>query len=366
MVLAQRFGGVAKRDGSGIKLRDVAKAAGVSQGTASNVFSKPELVREEVREHVKAVAKELGYAGPSITGRLLRQGKVNAVGVAAIEPLSYFFEDPWARQLMTEISDICDARGAGVALVSARSDERLDWNIQSALVDGFILLCVEGGERLVEITRQRQLPFVALAIGAAGDQEIPAIGVDNVTGARLAAEHIIGLGHRKLAILSAMLSDGNAGRVNEEYVQSATYSTSRDRARGYWQAMDAAGIERAGVPIFETREDEASTHAVMADMFAGKDQPTAILAMSDKIAMYGIDWLFRNGRTVPGDVSVIGFDGVPESAVSTPKLTTMEQPMRDIARRAVEATLGGKQVEGKQVLQARLVVRETTAPPRAK
>ena len=134
-----------------IKLKDVAKAAGVSQGTASNVFSKPELVREEVREHVLAVARGLGYAGPSVTGRLLRQGKVNAVGVAAIEPLSYFFEDLWARQLMSEISEICDARGAGVALVSARNDERLAWNIQSALVDGFILLCVEGGERLVDL-----------------------------------------------------------------------------------------------------------------------------------------------------------------------------------------------------------------------
>ena len=348
-----------------IRLKDVAKAAGVSQGTASNVFNKPDVVREEVREHVLAVARTLGYAGPSVTGRLLRQGRVNAVGVAAIEPLSYFFEDLWARQLMAEISEICDARGAGVALVSARSDERLDWNVQSALVDGFILLCVEGGERLVEITRQRQLPFVALAIGAAGNQDIPAIGVDNVTGARVAAEHVIGLGHRRLAILSAMLSDGHAGRVSEDYVHSATYSTSRDRARGYWQAMDAAGIDRADVPVFETREDEASTHEVMAEMFAGPEAPTAILAMSDKIAMYAVDWLFRSGRTVPDDVSVIGFDGVPESAVATPKLTTMEQPMKEIARRAVEATLGGVQVAGKQVLQARLVARETTSPPKA-
>jgi lambda repressor-like predicted transcriptional regulator len=84
-----------------VKLRDVAKAAGVSQGTASNAFSRPEIVREEVREHVLKVAKDLGYSGPSVTGRLLRGGKVNAVGVAAIEPLSYFFEDLWARQLMS-------------------------------------------------------------------------------------------------------------------------------------------------------------------------------------------------------------------------------------------------------------------------
>jgi DNA-binding LacI/PurR family transcriptional regulator len=353
---------VRQGDGS-VKLKDVAKAAGVSQGTASNVFSKPELVREEVRDHVKAVAKALGYSGPSVTGRLLRQGKVNAVGVAAIEPISYFFEDLWARQLMSEISNICDARGAGVALVSALNDERLAWNIQSALVDGFILLCVEGGEKLVEITRQRQLPYVALAIGAA-DSTIPAIGVDNVGGARMAAEHLIGLGHRKFAILSTMIGEkGEPGQRSEKEVLATIYSTSRDRAVGYWQALEAAGIGRA--PVYDTRETEAGTHAAMAEIFAGAEPPTAILAMSDKVAMYAVDWLFRNGRTVPGDVSVMGFDGVPEAAVATPKLTTMEQPMEEIARRAVDAALGGAQVEGRQVLQTRLVVRESTAPPKA-
>ncbi|WP_244445765.1 LacI family DNA-binding transcriptional regulator [Devosia sp. LC5] len=343
----------------------MAKAAGVSQGTASNVFSRPEIVREEVRERVHAVAKELGYGGPSITGRLLRAGKVNAVGVAAIEPLSYFFEDLWARQLMAEISDICDGRGAGVALISARSDERLDWNVQSALVDGFILLCVEGGERLVDITRQRQLPYVALAIGAE-DQSVPAIGVDNFNGARLAAEHMLGLGHRRFAILSTMLSDGHFGKADEALVRQAWYSTSRDRALGYWQALQEAGMDPQSVPIYGTLEDETSTHAAMAQIFAAPEPPTAILAMSDKIAMYAVDWLFRSGRDVPGDVSVIGFDGVPEAAVATPKLTTMAQPMHEIARLAVDAALGETQVEGRRVLSTELVVRESTAPPPAK
>src|SRR6476620_4860800 len=136
-----------------VKLSDVAKAAGVSQGTASNAFSRPQLVREEVRERVRAAARDLGYAGPDPKGRLLRAGKVNAVGVATAEPLSYFFEDPFARELMQGMSEACDSAGAGLALVSAKNDERLAWNIQSALVDGFVLLCIEGGERLVELTR---------------------------------------------------------------------------------------------------------------------------------------------------------------------------------------------------------------------
>ncbi|MDQ0456705.1 DNA-binding LacI/PurR family transcriptional regulator [Rhizobium paknamense] len=334
----------------------------MSQGTASNVFNRPEVVRDEVKDRVLKVAEKLGYAGPSITGRLLRAGKVNAVGVAAIKPLSYFFDDLWARHLLSEISKICDAQGAGVALVSAISDERIDWNIKSAVVDGFILLCVEGGERLVEITRARKLPYAALAIGAA-DANIPAIGVDNVHGARLAAEHLLSLGHRRFCILSTPINNSHVGYVTVAGMRAAEYSTSRDRAIGYWQAFEAAGLSIADMPIIVTQEDEQSTHANMGKLFAGRDRPTAILAMSDKIAMWAVDWLLRNGFTVPTDVSIVGFDGVPESAVAAPKLTTIEQPMGEIARLAVEAVLGGRQIEGRHVLRATLILRETTAPP---
>ena len=89
-----------------IKLKDVAEAAGVSQGTASNVWNKPELVRAELRERVLEAARVLGYAGPSPTGRLLRAGKANAIGIAAAEPLDYFFADPWARRLLTEVAEV--------------------------------------------------------------------------------------------------------------------------------------------------------------------------------------------------------------------------------------------------------------------
>ena len=183
-----------------IRLTDVAKAAGVSHGTASNVFSRPEIVREEVRERVMAAAHRLGYGGPDPKGRLLRAGKVNAIGVATAEPLSYFFDDPFARVVMSGISQACDATGAGISLVSAVNKEQLAWNIQSALVDGFVVFCIEGGSRLVELTRERRLPFVALDFGF-DDETIAAIGVDDVAGARMAARHLAGLGHRRFAVL---------------------------------------------------------------------------------------------------------------------------------------------------------------------
>ena len=201
-----------------IKLSDVAKAAGVSQGTASNVFNRPDIVRVEVRERVEAAARALGYAGPDPKGRLLRAGKVNAIGVVTAVPLAFFFQDPFARVLMTGISEEIDVHGAGISLVSAANDEKLAWNIQSAIVDGFILLCIEGGTRLVDLTRERKLPFVALELNTL-DDTISQIGIDDFEGARVAARHLASLGHRDFAILSLELVDDRVGRVTMEEVE---------------------------------------------------------------------------------------------------------------------------------------------------
>lgn len=343
-----------------VRLADVARAAGVSQGTASNVFSRPEVVREELRERVLAVARELGYKGPDVKGRLLRAGRVNAIGVATIEPLPYFFDDPWARSMMTAIAQVCDVSGTGIALVSAHNPERLAWNINSALVDGFILLCVEGGGRLVDLTRKRGLPFIALALGD-GDGSIPAIGIDNVGGAAAAAAHLAGLGHRRFGILALAHAEDQSGPVTPEQIVRSPKSTVRDRTIGYWRALADHGIGREQVPIRVTWDDAPSVDAAIAALFAAPEPPTAILAMSDLVALRAVHWLGVHGYAVPGDVSVIGFDGVPEAAVAG--LTTMVQPLDAIARAAMHAILEHDPPAGEQGFEATLAVRETTAPP---
>ena len=343
------------------RLADVAKAAGVSQGTVSNVFNRPELVREEVREHVRAVATTIGYRGPDPKGRLLRAGKVNAIGVATAEPLRYFFEDPFARVLMEGMSEACDAAGAGLSLVSAMNDEKLAWNIESALVDGFVLLCVEGGERLVELTRQRHLPFVALALGKP-DPTISAVGSDDYLGARLAAEHLVGLGHRSFAVLSLELTDGHVGFVSEAETERAIYSTSRDRIRGTFDVLRGHGIEVSRIPIWETENDPQTVIPGLEAIFARPHRPTALVCMSDRVAMIALDWLRSRGIAVPGEVSVVGYDGVPEAAAAVPPLTTVAQPIKEIGRRAVEIILGGSGEIQRETLPLELTVRRSTGP----
>lgn len=345
------------------RLSDVAQAAGVSKATASNVFNRPEVVREDVRQRVLDAATALGFRGPDPKGRLLSAGRVNAIGVATVEPLSYFFEDPFARVLMTGITEACDASGTGISLVSAASEEDLAWNIRNALVDGFILFCLEGAEKLIALTRERQLPFVALAFGR-DDENISVVGIDDVAGARLAGQHLAGLGHRRFAILAMEFATYGAGRATMDRVNAAVYSTSADRVRGYFAALESFGIDSAIVPIFETQSDVPTVHAALEEIFAAPSPPTAILAQSDRIALIALDWLRAHGIAVPGDVSVIGFDGVPESATSTPPLTTVQQPIAELGRRAVSAILDHPGEVWRQQIEVQLVIRSSTAPPR--
>jgi len=345
-----------------IKLSDVAKAAGVSQGTASNAFNRPEIVRAEVREKVEAAARELGYAGPDPKGRLLRAGKVNAIGVATAEPLSYFFDDPFARVMMASISQACDATGAGISLVSAANNEQLAWNIQSALVDGFIVFCIEGGSRAVELARERKLPFVALDLDSE-DETVAAIGIDNIAGASLAARHLAELGHRRFAVLALESADAGFGPVTPEQVEtSALYSGTRDRLRGYFAELSRFGIDVSQVPIYETLNDEETVRAGLEHIFALPEKPTAILAMSDRMALHALDWLRQHDIAVPGDVSVVGFDGVPEGAVSKPPLTTVAQPIAEMGRLAVKAILENDGSLSRQLLPVDLVIRASSGP----
>jgi DNA-binding LacI/PurR family transcriptional regulator len=311
---------------------------------------------------VLEAARSIGYRGPDPRGRMLSAGKVNAIGVATVEPLSYFFTDPFARVLMAAITEECDASGVGVSLVSAASQEELAWNMGSALVDGFILFCLEGADRLIELSKERQLPFVALAFGHR-DATISVVGIDNVGGAAAAARHLAELGHRRFAILAMEFHPGGSGKATMQRVEGAMFRDSSDRVQGYLEALAGFGVDTGSVPIYETLSDRETVAAALEEVFAAPAPPTALLAESDRIAFHAIDWLKARGLSVPGDVSVVGFDGVPESATSNPPLTTVQQPIAEIGRRAVRVILDHSGEVWREKLAVELVVRDSTAPP---
>lgn len=146
--------------------------------------------------------------------------------------------------------------------------------------------------------------------------------------------------------------------------QASPHSTSRDRVRGYFDVLRRHGVDTAAVPIWETRNSEAATIAGLEAIFSRGRKPTALLCMSDWMALVALEWLALRGLSVPDDISVVGYDGVPEAATSSPPLTTVTQPIVEIGRRAVEIILSGAVGVQREVLDVALVVRASTARPK--
>ena len=341
-------------------LADVGKVAGVSRGTVSNVFNHPELVRSDVRERVEAAARQLGYDGPDPRGRVLRDGKFNAIGL--MPPGAYAIADmmrsPYLRELVLGVSLACDKAGVTLSLVNGMDESRTS-TIREALVDGFIL-GHSADIDLVGSARRRRLPFVILE--SAG-QDINSIRIDGRSGALMAVRHLTDLGHRRFAILSVRRTAGPPivhmpGR--RKHAITAGFALDYERLEGFANGLAEAQLSIDDVPIIETTPGDPIAGAVVFDR---APDATAILTMSDWQAISVLDEAVRRGISVPEHVSVVGFDGTAASARTTPPLTTVAHDIVGKGRLAAEMVLANtspKQV----VMPVELVVRNSTAQPR--
>lgn len=355
------------------RLVDVAKAAGVSRGTASNVFNNPRLVRPEVRERVEAVARELGYGGPDPKARLLRAGKANAIGVVmpGAFGITIAFRHPYMRDFLAGVTDVCEEHGAGLSLVSGIDDQR-GWGIRNALVDGFILGRIEEVE-LIEAAIRRRLPFVVMDTD--GGPDISSVRIDDRGAARLAAQHLVDLGHRRFAILSVLRQSGRApifhGPAETHHELVAGYPNDRERLSGIADVLAGVGISIDAVPIVEVFGGAAEGAsfggaAVGASMLLDNaPEATAVLAMGDTQELAVLDEARRRNIAVPRDLSVVGFDDPPQLALADPPLTTIVQPTVEKGRVAARILFEGGPPRH-VVLPVHLVIRSSTAPPRSR
>ena len=350
-----------------VTLLDVAKAANVSKTTVSNVFSWPERVRPELRDRVEAAARDLGYAGPDPKGRLLSTGKVNAIGVVPIGAfgISLFLKNTYQRNFLAGVADVCETRGVGLSLVSARSDQEA-WGIRNAIVDGFIFNSLEQ-VNLIEAAKHRRLPVVVMDID--GGPEISSVRVDDRDGMAQATRHLLGLGHRRF-VIGSVLWEFRApvfhppARGRRQLV--AAGPPILERIAGIADALSEAGISLDDVPIVEacgTPEEEEAFGNGAAMLVERAPEATAVIAVTDQLALSVLDQAKKRGISVPRDLSIVGFDDTPDAALADPPLTTVVQSAFEKGRTAAEILLEGgppRQV----VLPVKLVVRGSTAPPR--
>ena len=351
-----------------VTLLDVAKATRVSKTTAANAFNNPERVRAELRARVEAAARELHYAGPDPKGRMLSSGKVNAVGVVSFGEfgISLFFTHAYPRDFLAGVAKVCEVRGVGVSLVSSRADQR-EWGIQNALVDGFILGGVEQIEWLAQ-AKQRRLPFVVVDFD--GTPDIASLTVDNRGGMRQATRHLIALGHRRFAITRVLRSlrppiFHPPSKTPRKMV--AGFTAHDARIVGIADALAEVGLSINDMPIVETcgTPEEERAFGSGAGMLLDKvPEATAIIALSDGLALSIMEQAKKRGINIPRDLSIVGFDDIADAALSDPPLTTVHQSAFENGQMAATLLLDGGPPR-QLVLPVKLVVRGSTAPPRS-
>lgn len=342
-----------------VTLVDVARAAGVSHATVSNVFNRPDAVSFETRQRVERCARQLGYPGPDPRGRLLRSGRVNSIGVVTPYSNAYFFDDPYTRELMRGIASVCDERGAGLTLVPSADDTTALWTIGSAIVDGLVVHCLQDGNRLVGLARRRRLPFVAIDLDPG--EGFSSVMVEDRRGAYLAARHLLDLGHRDIGLIFPA-ADVKTGY---RWIDSATphptvFKVDRERVLGYAEAFAESGIDFDRLPMIETLNTRKAAAIGTMAFLARHPKTTAMLAMSDIAALGAVDGARSAQRSVPGDFAVVGFDDVPEAAANDPALTTIRQPIALKGEMGARLLLDGGEPRN-EILPVELVVRATTA-----
>ncbi len=342
-------------------LDTVAEAAGVSRMTVSNAYNRPDQLSAATRERVLVVAAELGYPGPDPAGRSLRRRRVGTVGVLLTERLPAAFTDPGLVSFMRGLATELGAAGQAALLVPAEAD--LDGSlVRNALVDAFVVCSMGAADPAVTAVTARRLPVVTA--GSPRIPGVPFVGIDNRKAGALAADHLLQLGHARFGVIALPGRDPSAPIDSAVPVRLG----SKERVEGFTRALAAAGVPAGSVLVAgaDANTVEAGVRAAhgLLDRPASS-RPTAVFAVTDVLALGALGAAADLGRRVPRDVSVVGFDDIPEAARSEPGLTTVSQSLYDQGQAAARLALelvAGHEVRSPRI-RAELVVRQSTAPP---
>ena len=348
-------------------LDTIANLVGVSRATVSNAYNRPDQLSASLRERILAAAASLGYAGPDPTARSLRTGRAGAVGVLMCDRLSYAFSDPAAVLFLDGLAEVLEPEGAGLLLLpgtqAAGPEPHL---VRGAVVDGLVTYCLPDEDPALGVARERGIPLVL--VDHPGRSGEATVRVDDPGGGAAIVKHLLELGHRRLAIVSYELGPGHRdGLVDEHRLDGMTFAGTRERLGGYRAALATAGLDWPTTPIYECdRNGRQAGRAAATALLAGQPRPTAIVAMSDELAMGVLEAAHDEGFDVPRDLSVVGYDDTPGAAHATPPLTTVRQPLRDKGQRAGRRLLAlrdGRPVGRSRRLPTEVVVRSSTAQP---
>lgn len=329
-------------------MRDVARLAGVSHQTVSRVLNEHPSVRQETRARVLDAMRALNYRR-NLAARTLATRRSGTLGIIGFESTLY-----GPASMLYGIEDAARAAGYFVSVVTVRTLER------SAVLEAVDRLCAQAVEGIVAIAPKEsaahalaQIPagLGCVGVGGAGETSVPTVRIDNAAGAALATQHLLGLGHPTVH---------QVGGPDD-------WPEARDRVEGWRSTLYANGRI---VPPVERHAWTADSGYQQGKVLAKDPSVTAIFCANDPIALGVLRALHEAGLRVPEDVSVVGFDDVPEAGYFLPPLTTVRQDFAELGRLSLDVLLsqlgddgvGDREGEG-VLLVPTLVTRSSTAPP---
>jgi DNA-binding LacI/PurR family transcriptional regulator len=330
---------------SRVTIADIADIAGVSVPTVSKVLNGRPDVSRQTRRRVEALLAEHDYLRAGSRPRR-RSGAVDLVFTAQL--------CPWALEIIRGAEQAARAARSRVVVEVVAAAERDRWldTLSGGQTQGLILALSELSAAHRERLAEMHIPAVIVDPIGQPDPRIPSIGAANWAGGLMATEHLIGLGHRRIGMISG----------------PASLLCSQDRLDGY-----RAALERAGIPVDPRFVRSGDFHYGSALLAAGAllrlpDRPTAIFAGSDEQALGVYEAARRRHLRVPEDLSVVGFDDVSPAQWASPPLTTVRQPLAEMAAMATRTILSRMTDESYPVnhrleVSTELVVRDSTAPP---
>ncbi len=315
-------------------LNEVAKVAGVTPMTVSRVINNPEKVKEETRKRVEKAMADLHYV-PNVAARSLATNRSHIIDVYIPEYIDLV--NPFSMYFVTGISRALSKHYYSFLILRNLNKEHE--------CDGYIVtgLLKDEVERFKQYTDQRNREF--LLFGHTEIEHVSCIDVDNAEGGRMATEHLIENGHKRIAIIN----------VNE----NKDYTT--DRFEGYCRALREAGIGFDEQLVISTENSVSGGTDAMRELLK-KGGFTAVFCTTDTIALGAKTALLEVGLKVPDDISIIGFDGLGHNLLTTPHISTIRQPIEEIGEMMAEeliAKLNGKEAYGNRFIIPSLIRGET-------
>ncbi|MCI3278744.1 LacI family DNA-binding transcriptional regulator [Streptomyces cylindrosporus] len=329
-----------------VTITEIARQAGVSVPTVSRVVNGRSDVSPRTRARVEDLLLRYGYR---------KRASASGTRAALLDLVFNDLDSPWAVEIIRGVEEVAHASGVGtvVSAIHGRSGDAREWmrNLRARASDGVILVTSALEPLLHEELRALGVPLVVVDPAGSPTLEVPTIGAANWSGGMAATEHLLSLGHRRIGLIAG----------------PPRLLCSRARLDGYRAALEGAGIaldETLVVPGDFHPESGFTGCNTLLDL---AEPPTALFAASDQMALGAIEALRRRGLRVPEDMSVVGFDDLPEVRWSAPPLTTVRQPLADMGKLAVRTVLRlarDEQPDSPRVeLGTELVVRSSTAPP---